>query len=284
MEGIKCRDWKSFEQHELQPLREVLAEDAPDKKCPELLFRGQSDSEWELTTTLERAGCKGMSFDAYYRRAVTRVRPAVETFTGVKWDVDEYSFALEESFRNDRELFSPGRFPSVPLYRYLVYLRHLGFPSPLLDWTASVHVAAFFAFREPSKAQARSIYMYCERPEGSKGGAVGEPAMRAIGSYVRSHRRHFRQRSDYTMCANFEPGSGWHFHPHEPVFWNRWTGTPSKPASQDFLFKFDIPSSERIEVLRRLDEHNLNAFSLFDTEETLLETMWFREHDLKSLD
>lgn len=61
-------------------------------------------------------------------------------------------------------------------------------------------------------------------------------------------------------------------------------GTPSTPASQDFLFKYDIPSSERIEVLRRLDEYNLNAFSLFDTEETLLETMWFREHDLKNLD
>ena len=86
------------------------------------------------------------------------------------------------------------------------------------------------------------------------------------------------------MCANFKLGSGWHFHPHEPVFWNRGNAAPSTPASQDFLFKFDIPSSERIGVLRRLDEYNLNAFSLFDTEETMLETMWFREHDLKSLD
>lgn len=274
MEGIDCPGWKSFED-ELQTLREVLADSAPDKRCPELLFRGQSDSEWELTTTLERAGCQGMSFDAYYRRAVSRVRPAVETFTGVKWDVADYSIPLVESFRTDRELFSLHRFPSVELYRYLVYLRHNGFPSPLLDWTASVHVAAFFAFREDRKAKARSIYVYCERPEGLKGGAVGEPAMRPIGAYVRSHRRHFRQRSDYTICAKFEPDSGWHFHQHDPVFFNR---------KQDFLFKYDIPSSERIEVLRRLDEYNLNAFSLFDTEETLLETMWFREHDLKNFD
>ena len=93
---------------------------------------------------------------------------------------------------------------------------------------------------------------------------------------MRSHRRHFRQRSDYTICANFEAGSGWLFHPHDPVFFNR--------GKQDYLFKFDIPSSERIEVLRRLDEYNLNAFSLFDTDETLLETMWFREHDLKNHD
>lgn len=64
MQGVDCPDWKSFE-HELQLLRDVLADFAPDKRCPELLFRGQSDSEWELATTLERAGCKGMSFDAY---------------------------------------------------------------------------------------------------------------------------------------------------------------------------------------------------------------------------
>ena len=160
MEGIDLPDWNSFEP-QLQELRDELATNAIDKKCPELLFRGQSDSEWQLATTLERAGCQGMSFDAYYRRAVSRVRPAVETFTGAEWDVPLYTIALEGSFRSDRELFSSHQFPSVQLYRYLVYLRHHGFPSPLLDWTASANIAAFFAFREVGKAQARSIYVYC---------------------------------------------------------------------------------------------------------------------------
>jgi hypothetical protein len=55
-------------------------------------------------------------------------------------------------------------------------------------------------------------------------------------------------------------------------------------GKQDFLWKFNIPSSERIALLRRLDEYNLNAFSLLDTEETLLETMWVREHVLRNPD
>lgn len=275
MEGINLPDWGSFEP-ELEKLRNELTKNAVGKRRPELLFRGQSDSEWQLSTTLERAGCDGMSFAAYYLRSVARVRPAVETFTGVKWDVADYSIALEESFRTDPELFFQRGFPSVELYRYMVYLRHHGFPSPLLDWTASANIAAFFAFREIGKAEARSIYVYCERPNVLKGGAMGEPAMRTIGKYVRSHPRHFRQQSDYTICATFESNSGWQFHPHGPVFGNR--------AKQDFLWKFNIPSSERIGVLRQLDHYNLNAFSLFDTEETLLETMWLREHVLKNLD
>src|SRR5713101_5844717 len=105
MQGLDLADWVSFEA-ELEKLRDELTKNTSDKKCPELLFRGQSNSEWQLSTTLERAGCEGMSFAAYYGRSVARVRPAVETFTGVKWDVADYSIALEESFRTDRELFS----------------------------------------------------------------------------------------------------------------------------------------------------------------------------------
>jgi hypothetical protein len=104
-----------------------------------------------------------------------------------------------------------------------------------------------------------------------KSGAGGEPAMRAIGRYVRTHPRHFRQQSDYTICAAFDADfAGWRFHPHDTVFWNR--------GKQDYVWKFDLPSTERVAILKSLDQYNLNAFSLFDSEETLLETMWLREH------
>jgi hypothetical protein len=278
MEEIKAVDLPSWHAlgPELQKLRDHLAKGPIANGNPEFLFRGQSNSEWRLQTTLERAGCERMPFVAYYGRAA-RVKPAVETFTGVKWDAPDFSIDLEKSFRSDYELFSDHRFPTVEFYRYMVYLRHHGFPSPLLDWTESLNVAAFFAFREAGDVLMRSIYVYCERPNIFKALSVGsEPMMRAIGKYVRSHPRHFRQQSNYTICANFEKDSGWQFHPHGPVFGRR--------GEQDFVWKFNIPSAERVSVLRELDRYNLNAFSLFDTEETLLETMWFREHVVKIRD
>lgn len=134
----------------------------------------------------------------------------------------------------------------------------------------------FFAFRNASAdTKKRAIYAYCEMPEGSKGGAVGEPTIRPIGPYVRSHRRHFRQQSDYTICVAFDQTCGWRYHSHEEVFSNTRSG-------QDALWKFVLPSTERIAILQSLNDHNLNAFSLFDSEEALLETMWFREYILKA--
>jgi hypothetical protein len=274
MEAVSLPNWEAFTA-ELQKIRNDLNENASGEP-PELLFRGQSDSAWPLTTTLERADCEGMSFAEYYRLTVHRVRPTVEALTGATWDVPDYDTAMEQVFRSDRDLFFSRRFPSVSFYRYMVYLRHHGFPSPLLDWTSSMHVAAFFAFRATGKAETRSIYVYCERPIGIKGGALGEPAMRPIGKYVRTHARHFRQQSDYTICAAFDENfSGWRFHPHDKVFWNR--------GRQDYVWKFDLPSTERTAILKSLDQYNLNAFSLFDSPETLLETMWLREQILESV-
>jgi hypothetical protein len=159
----------------------------------------------------------------------------------------------------------------------MAHLRHFGFPSPLLDWSRTPFVAAFFAFRDDApgnKPEKRSIFAYCEKPTAVKGGKIGEPQIRPMGPYVQTHERHFRQRCDYTICGTFDANYGWHFDSHQAVF-------DEEIPQQDFLWKFDIPSSERMKVLEILDDHNLNAFSLFGSEESLLETMWVREYILR---
>jgi hypothetical protein len=254
VEAIETNNWETLDL-ELKKLREKYC--GPGSR---LLFRGQSNSEWKLTTSLERQGREGVKVSEYYR-LITDMRPEIETFTGTSWDLPDY-FKMEESLHSDERFDS---FLSGAVYQYMVYLRHHGFPSPLLDWSRSPYVAAFFAFRDFSEVAKRSVYVYCEAPGGVKSYWLqGKPHIHYPKLKVRCHRRHLRQQSAYTICGLFD--KTWRFHPHGQVFNPR----------QDVLRKFNIPSTERIKVLRLLNDYNLNAFSLFDSEESLMETMWLQ--------
>lgn len=117
-----------------------------------------------------------------------------------------------------------------------------------------------------------SVYLYSEAPTGFKATGSGKPLIRRVGNHVKTHKRHFLQQSDYTLSLVFS--DRWHFVSHEDVF-------ATNDPKQDLLWKFNIPWSERAKVLRLLDSFNLNALSLFDSEEALMETMALREIDLK---
>lgn len=231
-----------------------------------ILFRGQASACWSLDTTLERNGRKDMWFSDYYR-VISKILPQVETFTQRKWDIPPYT-KIGEMTRNSEtfgEDLGAGR---LPAYLYMAYLRHHGFPSPLLDWTRSPYIAALFAFRKPAKDYV-AIYSYLERPYGWKGWRNGEPCIYLQGPYASVHRRHFLQQSVYSFCLK-DVEQDWRYAPHESVF-------ERNNPNQDHLNKFILPSSEREKVLTQLNAYNLNAYSLFESEEALMETLSFRE-------
>ncbi len=271
MEAIEIPNWETFEQRVKELRAQYTKETSP------LLFRGQGNSQWPLTTTLERSGAEHMLFREYYTLICASMRPEVRTFAHVDVPAFNPEWCAHYFLRPDL-LYEIGEVFPIELYRYMAYLRHFAFPSPLLDWSRSPFIAAFFAFRdEPSggKPEKRSIFAYCERPEGEKGAALWKPQIRAIGPYVETHERHFRQRCDYTICGSFDENYGWRFDSHQAVF------DTQQHARQDRLWRFDLPSTERAKVLSALSDYNLNAFSLFGSEESLLETLWLREYVLR---
>ncbi|TAL00376.1 MAG: FRG domain-containing protein [Rhodospirillaceae bacterium] len=146
--------------------------------------------------------------------------------------------------------------------------RSHGFPSPLLDWSQSYRVAAFFAFKEVL-ADNVAIYVFSERPKNIKVGSSDAPYIYGLGPNVKAHPRHFLQKSEYTMCCLFKDDQI-QVTSHQDVF-------ADATNDQDVVWKFVIPSSERIKVLQMFDDFNLNAYSLFGTEESLLETIAMRE-------
>jgi hypothetical protein len=232
------------------------------------LFRGQGSQDWHLDTTLERKEKTSWSFSRYFQ-LILRARPQIETFTKFSWDIEDWP-ELDKWASNYDNVHA-----QFPAYDYLVFLRHHGFPTPLLDWTRSPYVAAFFAYNQPYSERV-AIYVYQERVTAVKAQSSAASQILRFGPYVRSHSRHFLQQSEYTIGAKFQYGKWW-YTPHEEIF-----ATPS--TTQDQLWKFTMPATERRRVLRLLDAYNLNEFSLFQSEESLLKTIAVRELDLREKD
>lgn len=141
-----------------------------------------------------------------------------------------------------------------------------------MDWTASPYVAAYFAFSGAVSDQV-AVYVFCEYAGHGKLGGSDVAQILSFGPYVRTHSRHFLQQSQYTICCRFAEAT-WSYAPYGEVF-------SAGSETQGRLWKYTLPSAEMPTVLKRLDAYNLNSFSLFQTEEALLQTIAFREIDLR---
>jgi hypothetical protein len=262
MEEIELSSWDKFS--------EVLSQIKTDLKIDKeniqlrgsILYRGQSDSEWKLRTTLERYSSLKWRVDSY-TRLLLRCAPEVESFTGQSWNIPKSSSWTE------------GPLPCQELW---VYSRHCGFPSPLLDWTSSPYIAAFFAFEEHTSAKKASIFVYFEQPKGIKIVHEKEPQIHVFGFDVKTHKRHFLQQSCYTICTQLEDDKHHKFICHEDVFNSRMSNTYKR---QDVLYKITLSRDERLKILSVLNEMNINNFSLFQSEESLMRTLAFRKMELK---
>ncbi|AOD16757.1 hypothetical protein BER93_19285 [Xanthomonas fragariae] len=111
--------------------------------------------------------------------------------------------------------------------------------------------------------------MYVEHLGFGKGGMAGSPEIATLDQYVTAHKRHFIQQSAYTACIG-KSNDDWCFLQHESAM----GGLIDR---QDKLEKFVIPASLRRSFLRQLDAMNINSFSLFGTEESLVQMLAFRE-------
>jgi hypothetical protein len=267
LEEIKLKTWDEF-QSQIKELYNLGNRDKHPTAYSDLLFRGQSDAEWSLKTTLERWAGDNISLNTYYHKIFT-VHPEIESRTGRRWQIPskrEYSdFSKKELFPRPYEL-----------YEYLVYLRHHGFPSPLLDWTTSPYVAAYFAFRSAPESENVALFAYREYAGKGKSRQGKRYQICALGPYVRSHERHFLQQCQYTICIE-EHGDTINYIPHEKVF-------SDTSEYQDLLWKFVLPIGLRKNVLNYLHLHNITSSSLFNSEDMLMESLALREFILREHD
>jgi len=273
-ETIELKSWAEFE-------AEVSKHEAKSNGSP-ILYRGQSDAKWPLFSTLEREGNWDISLSEYYRRILS-INPEIETFTGQHWNIPK----LKEYSKWAKKYDAVSSATTSPFlaYDYFVYLRHHGYPSPLLDWSSSPYIAAFFAFEKVRVREGArvAIFSYQENMGNGKSTSSNNPQLHSLGANIKAPKRHFFQKSQYTISAQFKgpneairnsdkpsQNQEWSYTRHQDVF-------ELDQKEQDILRKFILPGSAKNEVLKMFDRFNLNAFSLFQDEESLLRSLAFRQ-------
>jgi hypothetical protein len=153
----------------------------------------------------------------------------------------------------------------------MVHLRHHGFPSPLIDWTRSPYIAAYFAFADAKESEKSggkvAILVFREWVGQGKAYSNGQARIDSIGPYINTSERHHIQQAEYTFClkndsSKVQDGGKDSFASHEEALA---TGN----GNRDVFVKFVLPASERNGVMQMLNLMNINAYTLFRNEEGL---------------
>lgn len=264
---VECKSWESF--------KKALI--AIDEKNSHLrghgnilkqtdgvpYFRGQADANWRLESTLERLG-RNYDVLKYYRLLSTI-----------------HNNLITCGILNVPEFNVPANKISAPLpeSKFLCFVRHLGFPSPLLDWSRSPFVASFFAFSQCNESATDKVALYVLFNSKTKQGCSDcehdmFTTIELMGKNIQTHKRHFIQQSNYTYAiTGKEFGEAQCFISHAKCL--------KSDAEFDFnncrIHKYILPASEKNVVLKDLDAMNINAYSLYGTDEALMETLFNRE-------
>lgn len=260
----KMDSWEDFEAALLVLDRTLgsLKEEQGSTHVSRPLFRGHSNNLWPLESTLNRAtGKSEMAIGDYFKIASEAAATVCGAFpTAPKFhEINHISdFDLVLTSENIRKYI-----PS------LAYLRHHGFPSPLLDWSQSKDIAAYFAFRELPQNDFVSIYVLLEYLSGGKIVNASKPRVTSIGNTLDVHTRHKNQQSEYTVCLS-RNGPVQYFTQHELVL-------TKNDRAQDVTLKFDIPSKERSKVMNYLINKGItDSFIMGPSEDSLMKSLTYK--------
>lgn len=253
-------------------------------------FRGQANANWDLEPSLFRELKANdlpteISISDYYRFLFI---PSLQQLNEpLQLNIPPSDFIDQTKlWHKHLKKFSKSELNHIkyglPYFKELTILRHYDLISPLLDWTASPYIAAFFAFSSipspPNPNNKVAIYYYQHALGGGHSFSSSHPKI-INREYHKTHERHIRQQSSFTYSIKLKNNSNTQrlslgqsqtmvFCSHEEAFNNRFIANEN--IKYDEVTKYTLPVSERIKALKDLKTMNLLDFSLFDTKEAMV--------------
>ncbi|MFI5395777.1 MAG: FRG domain-containing protein [Candidatus Binatia bacterium] len=218
------------------------------RKTRSLIFRGHADSGYPLITTFHRTGRRNLW--RYVVEDVPRLCRSIEAVLGTTYDLRD----------------------PVDYGGLLNLAQHHGFPTPLLDWTGSPFVAAFFAFSAlaksaPSNDHRVRIFLFdcADWPD-----QAVQTIEQIRPSFVRLH---LRARDNPRVL----PQQSVHMFSNIVAIEN-FVATIEQERGRRFLRRIDLPAAERPTAMRELETMGVTAASLLPGLDGLCRTLaekWF---------
>ncbi|TGV20143.1 FRG domain-containing protein [Pseudoalteromonas sp. MEBiC 03607] len=200
----------------------------------EMIFRGQHDSSFALKTYFHRQGRRNLQ--RYAKEDLPVLHRHIAATINRKFD-----FASSEE------------------HTELIFLaQHHGYPTPLLDWSNSPFVAAYFAFQSVPKGDASGasrIFMFDSRewelsgPERAIALEDPRPSFCLFNLVTRGNPRVLPQQSLVTFSNVYSIERFIRFYENR--------------NNKRYLTVFDIPHSERATVMKDLEIMGITASTLF---------------------
>lgn len=196
---------------------------------PELWFRGQSSNSWQLNTSFHRL--HRYDLFRFCEEAMEPLRREIGSRIGRRFDL-----------ANSEEL---GALLSIA--------QHHGFPTPLLDWTASPYIAAYFAVAgKIADGDARLFFFDIDKwrqLKQPKSLTNPAPAISACEFEPYDNPRHLPQQSRHILSNVADIEGFMHI--------------VGRQKNIEYLQRIDIPASERQSALKDLRYMGITAATLF---------------------